>query len=83
MVPTLEEILPKLNGAEVFSIVEAKCGYWNVVLDDESSYLAAFNSPCGRYRFKRMIFGLKASQAIFQTGINQTFEICNGVNLHR
>ena len=66
MVPTLEEILPKLNGAEVFSIVDAKCGYWNVVLDDESSYLAAFNSPCGRYRFKRMIFGLKRPRPLFK-----------------
>ena len=25
--PTLEEILPKLTGATVFSIVDAKCGY--------------------------------------------------------
>lgn len=31
--PTLEEILPKLPGATVFSIVDAKCGYWNGVLD--------------------------------------------------
>ena len=26
--PTLEEILPKLANAKVFSIVDAKCGYW-------------------------------------------------------
>ena len=25
--PTLEEILPKLTDAKVFSIVDAKCGY--------------------------------------------------------
>ena len=77
--PTLEEILPKLSGAKVFSIVDAKCGYWNVVLDEESSYLTTFNSPYGRYRFKRMPFGLKMSQDIFQTRIDQTFEGCNGV----
>jgi hypothetical protein len=55
-IPTLEEILPKLHKAKFFSIVDAKCtcGYWNVVLDEESSYLATFNSPFGRYRFKRM-----------------------------
>ena len=35
--PTLEEILPKLTGTTVFSTVDAKCGYWNVVLDKESS----------------------------------------------
>ncbi|KAL9956099.1 hypothetical protein ACROYT_G037526 [Oculina patagonica] len=77
--PTLEEIMPKLTGATVFSIVDAKCGYWNVVLDKESSYLTTFNSPFGRYRFNRMPFGLKMSQDIFQTKIDQTFEGCKGV----
>ena len=77
--PTLEEILPKLTGATVFSIVDAKCGYWNVVLDKESSYLTTFNSPFGRYRFNRMPFGLKMSQDVFQTKIDQTFEGCEGV----
>ena len=77
--PTLEEILPKLRQARFFSIDDAKCGYWNVELDEESSYLTTFNSPFGRYRFKRMPFGLKMSQDIFQAKIDQTFEDCEGV----
>ena len=36
MIPMLEEILPKLTGAKYFSIVDAKCGYWNVELDERS-----------------------------------------------
>ena len=51
VIPTLEEILPKLAGATFFSIVDARCGYWNVNLDLESSYLTTFNSPFGHYRF--------------------------------
>jgi len=35
--PKLEVILPKLTDAKVFSIVDAKCGYWNVLLDKQSS----------------------------------------------
>jgi hypothetical protein len=50
-IPTLEDILPKLHKAKFFSIVDAKCGYWNVVLDEESNYLATFNSPFGRYKY--------------------------------
>ena len=76
---TLEEILPKLSGAQVFSIVDVKCGYWNVELDEESTYLTTFNSPFGRYRFLRMPFGLKMSQDVFQAKIDQTFEGCKGV----
>jgi len=45
VIPTLEEILPKLAGAKFFSIVDVKCGYWNVNIDLESSYLTTFNSP--------------------------------------
>ena len=77
--PTLEEILPKLTGATVFFIVNAKCGYWNVVLDKESSYLITFKSPFGRYRCNRMPYALKMSQDIFQTTTDQTFEGCEGV----
>ena len=76
---TLEEILPKLAGAQVFSIVDVKCGYWNVELDNVSTYLTTFNSPFGRYRFLRMPFGLKMSQDIFQAKIDQTLEGCEGV----
>ena len=64
VIPTLEEILPKLAGAKFFSIEDAKCGYWNVNLDLESSYLTTFNSLFGRYRFLRMPFGSKMFQAV-------------------
>ena len=52
--PTLEEILPKFKGEKFFSILDAKSGYWNVALDEPSSYLTTFNLPFGRYRFLRM-----------------------------
>ena len=78
MIPTLQEILPKLSGAKFFSIVDAKCGYWNVELDNELSNLTTFNSPFSRYRFLRMPFGLQMSQDVFQAKIDQTFEGCRG-----
>ena len=78
VIPTLEEILPKLAGTKFFSIVDAKCGYWNVNLDLESSPLTTFNSPFGRYRVLQMPFGLKMSQDIFQAKNDQTLEGCSG-----
>ena len=76
--PTLDEILPTFKDAKFFSIVDAKSGYWNVELDEPSSYLTTFNSPFGRYRFRRMPFGLKMSQDVFQSKIDQLLEGCNG-----
>ena len=32
----MNDILPQLQGASVFTILDARSGYWNVKLDDES-----------------------------------------------
>ena len=77
-IPTLEEITPKLAGAKLFSKLDARNGYWNVKLDEESSYLTTFNTPLGRYRFLRMPFGLRMSQDIFQFKIDETYRDCQG-----
>ena len=43
--PTLEDILPKLNGAKCFLILDARSGYWNIKLTMECLLLTTFNSP--------------------------------------
>ena len=63
-IPSLEEITPKLAGAKLLSKPDAHNGYWNVKLEEESSYLTTFNTPFGRYCFLRMLFGLQMSQDI-------------------
>ena len=35
--PTLDDVLPKLRGAQFFNILDARSGYWNIKLDEESS----------------------------------------------
>jgi hypothetical protein len=77
--PTLEEITHQFAGSTVFSKVDARHGYWSVQLDEESSFLTTFNSPgFGRYRFKRLPFGLCVSQDIFQHRMDQILEKCPG-----
>ena len=63
--PTLEEITHKLAGSMIFSKLDARHGYWSVQLDDESKRLTTFNSPFGRYCFRRLPFGLNLSQDVF------------------
>ena len=76
--PTLEEITHKFAGSRYFSKLDAKNGYWSVVLDEESSRLTTFNSPFGRYCFLRMPFGLVMSQDVFQHRMDQILEKCPG-----
>ena len=46
--PIFEQITPKLAGAKLFSKLDARNGYWNVKLDEESRYLTTFNTPFGQ-----------------------------------
>ena len=71
--PTLEDVLPKLSGARWFSILDARSGYWNISLDEESSLLTTFNTPFGRYKYNRLPFGLSVAQDVFQRKIDETF----------
>ena len=77
--PILDEILPELSKAKVFSTVDLRSSFWHCVLDEESSLLTTFNTPYGRYRWLRLPFGLSVSPEIFQKRVNQTLEGLEGV----
>ena len=79
--PTVEEITHKLMGATVFSKLDAKNGYWSIMLDEKAKQLTAFNSPASnqRFMFKRLPFGLSVSQDLFQEAMDQLTSNCDGV----
>lgn len=64
--PKIEEILPELQDAKVFSTFDAKNGFWQLVLDEESSKMTTFWTPFGRYRWLRLPFGVKPAMEIYQ-----------------
>ena len=78
-IPALDDVLPRLNGAKYFSIVDARSGYWNIKLDHASSLYTTFNSPHGRYRFLRLPFGLICAWDVFQKKVDETFSDLPGV----
>ena len=75
---TLEEISHRFHGAKFFSKLDAKAGYWSVELEEESQLLTTFRTPFGRYKFRRLPFGLCVSQDYFQQKIDQIIENCPG-----
>lgn len=77
--PILDDLMPELARAKIFSTVDLTAGYWHCVLDDESSRLTTFATPFGRYRWKRLPFGLSASSEIFQKRVSQALEGLEGI----
>lgn len=79
--PTIEDVLPDLNRARVFSVCDVKNGFWPVELEEESSYLTTFSTPMGRYRWQRMPMGISPAPEIFQRKLNQAMEGLPGVKI--
>lgn len=77
--PTIEEVIPKLCKARIFSLLDASNGYWQVELDDESSYLTTFNTPFGRYRWLRMPFGLCSASEEYQRRMMEILDGLQGI----
>ena len=78
-IPNIEDILPKLAKAKVFSVLDAKNGFWQIELDDPSSYLTCFWTPFGRYRWLRMPFGISSAPEEYQRRQHEVIEGLNGV----
>lgn len=71
--------MPNLQNARLFSILDAKDGFWQVHLDEPSSLLTCFNTPFGRYRWMVMPFGIKSAPEVFQQRMVEALEGLEGV----
>ena len=80
--PTLDDLLPKLRGAKVFSCLDAASGFWAIPLDDKSAKLTTFISPFGRFCFKRLPFGITSAPEIFQRIMSTLLGDMDGVALY-
>ena len=77
--PIIEDILPELSEAKIFSKFDLRNGYWHCNLDEESSNLTTFQTPFGRYKWKRLPFGLAVSSEIFQKKLIAALDGIEGV----
>ncbi|XP_046601433.1 uncharacterized protein K02A2.6-like [Neodiprion lecontei] len=80
-IPTFEEIISRANGATVFSKLDAQAGFYHVPLDEKSSEICTFGTPFGRYKFRRMPFGIKTAPEVFQDRFKQIFDL-EGVEVY-
>ena len=77
--PTTEDIFSRMEGATIFSKLDASAGYWQIPVDNESSKLLTFNTPFGRYKFNRLPFGVHVASEIFQKEMERILDGIPGV----
>ena len=82
--PTVEEIAHKLAGARYFTKCNAYKAFLHVHLSKRSRELTVFGTTThGRLRYKRMPFGMKMSQDVFQIQMDRILEQCPGtIGIH-
>ena len=71
--PIVEDFMYKFHDCTVFSKLDMRQGYHQLLLDPESRKIATFSTPWGNMRPKRLIFGAKASQDLFDEAVYRIF----------
>ncbi len=64
--PNMLDFSDRLNGCAVFSKIDLRKGYWQVLVRLEDRKKTAVITPFRRFQFKRMPFGLCNTGSSFQ-----------------
>ena len=77
--PTLNEQLHRLANAKCFSLVDVRNGFLHIPLDEESSHMTTMHTSYGRYRWRRLPFGISSVPEEFQMRLNSALEGLEGI----
>ncbi|KAI4905796.1 hypothetical protein NFI96_024894, partial [Prochilodus magdalenae] len=79
MLPSVEHTLGQLEGAKVFSKIDANSGFWQIPLAKDSALLTTFLTPFGRFYFNRLCFGISSAPEHYQKRMSRILEGLDGV----
>lgn len=74
--PKREHIEADLKNATVFSRLDVTSGFHEILLDDETSKICTLRKPSGRYRYKRLPFGLATAPEVSQKTFRRFLKTC-------
>ena len=77
--PDINYIRSRLANSKYYTRLDLTAGFWNLKLTKASADLCTFNTPFGRYQFKRLAFGINAGSEIFQSVMVQKFGDIEGL----
>lgn len=76
--PTMDNILPKINKAKFFSRIDIKLAFHQIEIHTSSRYITTFISRTGLKRYKRLMFGISCAPEIFQKTLERILINCEG-----
>ena len=71
--PVVEDFTYNFHDCTIFSKMDLRQGYHQLILHPDSRQIATFSTPWGNVRPKRLIFGAKSSQDLFDEAMYRIF----------
>ena len=71
--PIVEDFTHRFHDCSIWSKLDLRQGYHQLVLHPTSRAIATFCTPWGNFRPKRLVFGAKASQDLFDEAMQSIF----------
>lgn len=69
----------KLQDAKVFSLLDARSGYHQILVSKSSQKYLVFSSPLGNFQYTRLHFGVSSGPAIFKKVIQYLVQDLPGI----